>query len=446
MRPAERQEGAFGQARAEDVADALELARDRALGTAAGARADLATLRRAYLDLLKLAICDLVGPTTLTVSGTTHGTVVARELRGPLRSLRMIGFDWPYNALSMAGLLRLDDLEQCVKTIVSEHVEGDLLEAGVWRGGAALLMRAALAAYGGDQQRTVVLADSFQGFTRSNETNRMIAGTDANGLEQILRDYDFLAVSRPEVELILARLGYKEGFEFIEGFFEDTMPSLKGQRRWSLIRLDGDTYSATRACLDALYDDLVDGGFVIVDDYRFVEECRRAVDEFREERGIEDPLVSVDWTCVRWRKGSSAELVTRETDSATKSRARQRHVCAPGSEAGTEHVSTDDYLDQILDEAGRVRLAPTPAIATAREAELAERLRGHEEWIRETEGWLRAAGDRVASLTAEVNLLRERIGALEHACASYENSLSWRLTRPLRKAASIVRGLTGKKR
>lgn len=446
MRPAERQEGAFGQARAEDVADALELARDRALGTAAGARADLATLRRAYLDLLKLAICDLVGPTTLTVSGTTHGTVVARELRGPLRALRMIGFDWPYNALSMAGLLRLDDLEQCVKTIVSEHVEGDLLEAGVWRGGAALLMRAALAAYGGDQQRTVVLADSFQGFTRKNQTDVMISETDAQGLEQMLRDYDFLAVSRPEVEQILARLGYKEGFEFVEGFFEDTMPSLKGHRRWSLIRLDGDTYSATRACLDALYDDLVDGGFVIVDDYRFVEECRRAVDEFREERGIEDPLVSVDWTCVRWRKGSSAELVTRETDSATKSRARQRHVCAPGSEAGTEHVSTDDYLDQILDEAGRVRLAPTPAIATAREAELAERLRGHEEWIRETEGWLRAAGDRVASLTAEVNLLRERIGALEHACASYENSLSWRLTRPLRKAASIVRGLTGKKR
>ncbi|WDT94141.1 class I SAM-dependent methyltransferase [Thermoleophilum album] len=446
MSPVEGQEGAFGQARAEDVADALALAREKALGTAVGARADLAALRRAYLDLLKLAICDLVGPTTLTVSGTAQGTVVARELRGPLRSLRMIGFDWPYNALSMAGLLRLDDLEQCVKTIVSEDVEGDLLEAGVWRGGAALLMRAALAAYGGDQQRTVVLADSFRGFTRDDQTNVRSADTNHHGLEQILRDYEFLAVSRPEVEQTLARLGYKEGFEFIEGFFEDTMQSLKGERRWSLIRLDGDTYSATRACLDALYDDLVDGGFVIIDDYRFVEECRRAVDEFREKRGIKDPLVSVDWTCVRWRKGSGAKPAVPDSDSVTEQSAHERRAGRPGSGVSTEHVGTNDDLAEILDDEGRVRLAPTPAIATAREAELAERLRGHEEWIRETEGWLRAAGDRVASLTAEVNMLRERVGALQHACASYENSLSWRLTRPLRKAASIVRGLTGKKR
>jgi O-methyltransferase len=46
------------------------------------------------------------------------------------------------------------------------------------------------------------------------------------------------------------------------------------------------------------------GGYVIVDDYG--EDswtyCRRAVDEFRKERGIDEPLVKVDSKCVYWNK------------------------------------------------------------------------------------------------------------------------------------------------
>ena len=65
------------------------------------------------------------------------------------------------------------------------------------------------------------------------------------------------------------------------------------------MRLDGDTYEATRAALDALYPGLAAGGYLIVDDYgATAEECRRAVDEFRAEHGIAEPLEQVDWTCV----------------------------------------------------------------------------------------------------------------------------------------------------
>ena len=81
------------------------------------------------------------------------------------------------------------------------------------------------------------------------------------------------------------------------------MPALRG-RRWSLVRLDGDTYDATRLALDALYPGLAPGGYLIVDDYGALDECRRAVDEFRAEHGIAEPLEQVDWTCVRWRRES----------------------------------------------------------------------------------------------------------------------------------------------
>jgi O-methyltransferase len=41
---------------------------------------------------------------------------------------------------------------------------------------------------------------------------------------------------------------------------------------------------------------------VIVDDYLAIENCRKAVTDFRREQGIEDEIVHVDWSCVYWRR------------------------------------------------------------------------------------------------------------------------------------------------
>ena len=69
-------------------------------------------------------------------------------------------------------------------------------------------------------------------------------------------------------------------------------------------RLDGDFYESTREGLNYLYDRLSIGGYVIIDDYGQDSwtYCRQAVDEFRAERHIEDPLVTVDSTCSYWRR------------------------------------------------------------------------------------------------------------------------------------------------
>ena len=83
------------------------------------------------------------------------------------------------------------------------------------------------------------------------------------------------------------------------------MPGLRG-RRWSVVRLDGDTYESTWLALESLYPGLSPGGYLIVDDYHFVGECKRAVDDFRREHEISEPLESVDWSCMRWRRESAA--------------------------------------------------------------------------------------------------------------------------------------------
>src|SRR5208283_546451 len=70
-------------------------------------------------------------------------------------------------AITMLPAARLDNLQACVIDTIEQGVPGDLIETGVWRGGATIFMRAVLKAYG-DRQRTVWVADSFQGFPKPN--------------------------------------------------------------------------------------------------------------------------------------------------------------------------------------------------------------------------------------------------------------------------------------
>ena len=263
---------------------------------AAGAAADVESLRAAYLDLLKLCLCDLTGSSTVSVGAMADGTVMSRELRGDGLRLRAAGMDWPLQGLTMVGLGRLDDLQGCVESVVADGVEGDLIEAGAWRGGASILMRATLDAVG--DKRTVWVADSFAGFPEAD-------APDDGSLD--LRDFDFLAAPLEDVRASFARLGYEDGVHFVSGFFEQTLPPL-ADHRWAIVRLDADTYEATRLALRCLYPGLSVGGHLIVDDYGSFEGCRRAVEEFRAEHGIAEPIEVVDSTCARWRRESAAPI------------------------------------------------------------------------------------------------------------------------------------------
>ena len=272
-------------------AGALELARPV---QARGPAGDPEALRVAYLDLLKLCLCDLCGPATMSAARTLDGQVMSRELSGDELRRRAAGMDWPLFGLTMLGLARLDDLQACVEAVVHDGVQGDVIEAGCWRGGASMLIRATLNSLG-ETARTVWVADSFQGFPVGSN------GSAHPGLTADLAAFDFLAVPVEEVGDNFARFGLGDGVRFVEGFFEDTLPGLRGGS-WSIARLDGDTYQATKVALESLYDGLAVGGYLIVDDYLSVDECRAAVDEFRAARGITEPIEAVDWSSVRWRR------------------------------------------------------------------------------------------------------------------------------------------------
>jgi O-methyltransferase len=205
------------------------------------------------------------------------------------------GRDWPVDAESMAGLKRLANTRYCVETALEDGVPGDLIETGVWRGGSCIYMRAVLKAHG-VTDRTVWVADSFRGLPPPTKEHGADVGSD-------FHKYDELAISVDEVKDNFRRYDLLDDrVRFLEGWFSETLATAPIEQL-AVLRLDGDMYSSTIDALDALYDKVSDGGFIIVDDYGAIPACAKAVHDFRDRRSITDPIEEVDWTGAFWRKG-----------------------------------------------------------------------------------------------------------------------------------------------
>jgi O-methyltransferase len=206
---------------------------------------------------------------------------------------RTHGLDWPATAETMIGLERLDNLHGCMEEIVRTGVPGDFVEAGVWRGGTAIFMRAFLKARGIDN-RVVWAADSFEGLPKPDPRYALDAGNKLWAESQ-------LSVSLEEVKANFERYGLlDERVRFIVGLFEETLADAP-IGPISLMRLDGDLYSSTISALTALHPRLQPGGFVIIDDWT-LPGANSAVRAFRAEHGITEPLVDVDGQAVYWRR------------------------------------------------------------------------------------------------------------------------------------------------
>ncbi len=248
---------------------------------------DAARLRGLYLDAMERILLNTV---YRDPSVQPDGTEIPYD---PVA--RADGLAWPSRAFTMIGEKRLRQLRQSVEDVLRDGVPGDLIETGVWRGGAAIMMRAVLEA-DGDTDRNVWLADSFRGLPAPNpEKYPRDAGLDLSGFHP-------LAVSAETVRENVRAVGLlDERMRFVEGWFSETLSHIEA-RAFAVIRLDGDLYESTTDALDALYPKLSPGGYLIVDDYGCFEACRAAVHDYRDAHGIREPIVQIDWTGAYWRK------------------------------------------------------------------------------------------------------------------------------------------------
>ena len=193
-------------------------------------------LRDGYLNLLKRCL------TRLLFLDDAPGR--NKEQLAEKRMLRESGWDWPDEAETMIGLLRLNCIEECTTIALRDCVPGDLLEVGVWRGGAAIFMRALLFALG-DDTRSVWVADSFEGLPPPDSAN--FAQDDTIDLS----GYTELAVSLEQVKANFERYGMLDDrVHFLKGWFKDTLATAPIDRL-AILRLDGDYYESTIQGLEA---------------------------------------------------------------------------------------------------------------------------------------------------------------------------------------------------
>jgi hypothetical protein len=230
-----------------------------------------------YLDLVKV---------TLTDSLYDHPAET--------RKLRTGGGLWPSRAFTMIGLKRLDNIEICMEDVLARAVPGDFIEAGAWRGGATIFMRAVLKAHN-VTDRTVWVADSFEGLPPPDAAN-FPADADIR-----LDKFKALAVSRGAVEQNFRRYGLLDDqVRFLEGWFKDTLPKAPIEKL-GVLRIDADLYESTIEALEYLYPKLSPGGYVIVDDYLDIP-CGKAVRTYRDRQKITEEMQTLDRSAVYWRK------------------------------------------------------------------------------------------------------------------------------------------------
>ena len=281
----------------------------------ANAEADARRGGALYLDLMKQALTGALFEESDTVLGknlrglswrhrmaNTVGRMASAaglELVVKRRydpQLRQQGRDWPARADSMIGLARMDNLQFCVESVLEDGVPGDLIEAGVWRGGAVIFMRAVLKAHG-IVDRTVWAADSFEGLPPPDAHRYPADKGDRH------HEYDGLRVGLEQVKHNFRRYGLLDDqVRFLAGWFKDTLPDAP-IRQLAVMRLDGDMYESTMDAISTLYPRLSPGGYCIVDDYGNVPGCRQAITVYREKHGIMDKIIDIDGYGAYWRKG-----------------------------------------------------------------------------------------------------------------------------------------------
>jgi O-methyltransferase/8-demethyl-8-(2,3-dimethoxy-alpha-L-rhamnosyl)tetracenomycin-C 4'-O-methyltransferase len=248
--------------------------------------------RTLYLDLLEQT---LTGALWRDIGFVPAPDAPCPALAGVYDAQRRFqGLDWPQHACTMIGLCRLRHLRQSVERVIEDVIPGDFIETGVWRGGACIYMRALLAAYD-IKDRRVWVADSFAGLPPPTPEKF----PDDAGSE--LHKIGLLAVSIDEVKNNFAKYNMlDEQVVFLKGWFKDTLPAAPIERL-AILRLDGDLYESTIQVLEALYDRVSPGGFVIIDDY-MLPACRKAVEDFRAKKNILQPVEEMEAGAGFWRR------------------------------------------------------------------------------------------------------------------------------------------------
>ncbi len=203
--------------------------------------------------------------------------------------------------LSLVPYPGLSNIQHALINIKENKFKGHFVETGSWKGGACMYARALMNEMGIEGK--VYVCDSFKGVPPPDTANYPLDEGDGHHNDKEL------SISREEVENYFREYDLLNGVVFVEGWFKDSLPQLAEQiEDIAILRLDGDMYESTMQALDALYDKVIMGGIIIVDDYG-LDRCKWAIDDFWKKRNFVPDLRLVEHTTIAlWQKGTAVKV------------------------------------------------------------------------------------------------------------------------------------------
>lgn len=168
-----------------------------------------------------------------------------------------------------------------------KHIEGAVVECGVWRGG----MIAGIAELLGND-RKYFLFDSFEGLPAVKEIDGKAA--KAWQLDTESPGYHNNCTAEKEFAERAMQLSGVVNCEINQGWFNKTLPGFDATQPIAVLRLDGDWYDSTMDCFQYLYPSVVKGGIIIIDDYYAWDGCSRAVHDYLSTHSLTDRIHQYD--------------------------------------------------------------------------------------------------------------------------------------------------------
>lgn len=176
-----------------------------------------------------------------------------------------------HNRRNNAGdITRLWSLLLNIKQVISEKVDGDFAELGVWRGNTAAI----LADFAICNDREIFLFDTYSGFADGDLTE-----IDSN--KGVMFD-------NTSIEMVGKVVGCSDKrCHFVKGYFPESITLEIEERTFAVVSLDCDLYNPMKAGLDFFYPRMPKGGIFLLHDYssQLWAGAKLAVDEFCKKTG-----------------------------------------------------------------------------------------------------------------------------------------------------------------
>lgn len=160
---------------------------------------------------------------------------------------------------------------------------GHIIEMGVYKAASLVRFATFRDALENDFSRKIIGFDAFGAFP----TNKLEVGADLDFIERFEEEGGH-GLSEDEVSGILSSKGFGN-CHLVKGNVFDTLPDYLDKHpetRIALLHLDMDVKEPTEFALGILYERVVPGGLIVLDDYNAVAGETIAVDAFIKEHNL----------------------------------------------------------------------------------------------------------------------------------------------------------------